>query len=97
MAQRISKLRDQLDSPAELDRPLELGGQAKIVPTDSAGIAFSRTPGQVLNIVYGQRGAASAAAAFTRRDSTAASSRAETARTPRIFLGALPGARLPAL
>ena len=56
MAQRISNLRDQLDGPAELDQPLELGGKANIVPSDSGAIAFSRTPGQVLNIVYGQPG-----------------------------------------
>lgn len=56
MARRISDARDQLDGPAELDQPLELGGTANIVPSDNAAIAFSRTPGQVLNIAYGQPG-----------------------------------------
>ncbi|MBW3616945.1 MAG: ferritin-like domain-containing protein [Proteobacteria bacterium] len=56
MAQRISDLRDTLDGPAELDQPLEVNGRANIVPSDSAAIAFSRTPEQALNIVYGQPG-----------------------------------------
>jgi len=56
MARRISDLRDRLDGPAELDQPLELNGRANVVPSDSAAIAFSRTPEQVLNIVYGQPG-----------------------------------------
>jgi hypothetical protein len=56
MAQRISDLRDRLDGPAELDQGLEINGRANVVPSDSAGIAFSRTPEQVMNIVYGQPG-----------------------------------------
>ena len=56
MARRISDLRDRLDGPAELDQPLELNGRANVVPSDSAGVVFSRTPEQVLNIVYGQPG-----------------------------------------
>ena len=56
-ARRISDLRDSLDGPVELDQPLELGGMANIVPSDSGGVTFSRTPAEVLNIVYGQSGA----------------------------------------
>jgi hypothetical protein len=29
-----------------------MDGEANIVPDDSNGIAFGRTPGQILNIVY---------------------------------------------
>jgi hypothetical protein len=53
----ISRARDSLDGPSDLDqgvRPTGTGTSAvaNIVPTDSSGIAFSRTPGQVLNIAY---------------------------------------------
>lgn len=63
-AGRISDLRDQLDGPTELDQGLEANGKANIVPTDSGGIAFSRTPQQVLNIVYGKPGQEVASGAF---------------------------------
>ncbi|MEZ0496685.1 ferritin-like domain-containing protein [Sphingomonas sp. IW22] len=53
----ISNARDSLDGSSDLDqgiRPTGSGATAvsNIVPTDSSGIAYSRTPGQVLNIVY---------------------------------------------
>ena len=53
----VSTARDSLDGPSDLDQGLAYvasgaGPTSNIVPTDSNGIAFSRTTGQVLNIVY---------------------------------------------
>jgi hypothetical protein len=48
----ISDARDSLDGDADLDQGLELDGEPNIVPTDENAIAFSRSTGQVLNIVY---------------------------------------------
>lgn len=50
--QAISDLRDAVDGADDLDQGVVVSGNANIVPTDSNGIAFSRTPRQVLNIVY---------------------------------------------
>lgn len=50
----ISNLRDQLDGPEDLDQPvIQIGEMSNVVPANQNGIAFSRTPHQVLNIVYG--------------------------------------------
>ena len=56
---KISDVRDALDPRANGKNPdddqgiKDAFGNANIVPTDGRGLAFSRTPRQVLNIVYG--------------------------------------------
>jgi len=48
----ISAARNSLDGPSNDDQGVTLDHTANIIPTDSNGLAFGRSPGQVLNIVY---------------------------------------------
>jgi hypothetical protein len=51
-ANRISQARDSL-GPGGIDQGItDAEGNANAVPSDGYGVAFSRTPGQVLNVVY---------------------------------------------
>lgn len=52
VVQKISDLRDAADGAGDLDQGITNGKAANIVPTDGNGLAFSRTPRQVLNIAY---------------------------------------------
>ena len=51
-ANAISDARDRLDGPTDLDQGIEVNGRANFVPADGDAKAFSRTPQQVLRIVY---------------------------------------------
>lgn len=51
-AQAVSDLRDFYDGPSDLDQGIGTAAQPNIVPTDVNGIVPSRTPAQVLAIVY---------------------------------------------
>src|SRR5688500_1415238 len=51
-ANKLSDARDKLDGPEDVDQGIEVNGKANIVPSDPDGIAFKRTPQQVLRIVY---------------------------------------------
>ena len=52
-AQAISDARDSLDGKSNKDQGIgSAAGNANLVPTDKNGIAYSRSAGQVLNVVY---------------------------------------------
>jgi hypothetical protein len=49
----ISNARDSLDGNSDLDQGIRpINGMSNIAPLDENGLAFSRSAGQVLNIVY---------------------------------------------
>lgn len=51
-ANAISAARDKLDGSSNVDQGIEVNGKANFVPSNDDGIAFTRSPQQVLNIVY---------------------------------------------
>jgi len=51
-ANAISKARGSLDGVGSDDQGISVNGTSNIVPSDENGLAFGRTPGHVLNIVY---------------------------------------------
>ena len=51
-ANAISDVRDQIDGPEDKDQGLCVDGKANFVPATLDAIAFTRTPQEVLRIVY---------------------------------------------
>ena len=51
-ANAITVARGKLNAKPEIEQGIEVDGHANFVPSDERGIAFSRTPQQVLQIVY---------------------------------------------
>jgi hypothetical protein len=51
-ANAISRARDKVDGPEDKDQGIEREGKANFVPSTKDGIAFTRTPQEVLRIVY---------------------------------------------
>ena len=50
---KLSDARDSLDGTSDVDQGIVNGdGDANIVPTDEFGVTYSRSAGQVLNVVY---------------------------------------------
>ncbi len=52
LANALSDARDKLDGPEDKDQGIERNGKANFVPSTPDGIAFRRTPQEVLRIVY---------------------------------------------
>lgn len=50
--QALSDARDSLDGPTDDDQGIGTRTMVNLVPTDDNGLAFSRSAGQVLNVVY---------------------------------------------
>ncbi len=48
----LSDARDALDGANDIDQPIVVSGAANITPADGNGIAYSRSSGQVLNVLY---------------------------------------------
>ncbi len=51
-ANAVSDARDKLDGPEDKDQGIQVDGRANIVPSTPDAIAFTRTPQEVLRIVY---------------------------------------------
>jgi hypothetical protein len=51
-ANALSAARDKLDGAGDKDQGIERNGKANFVPSNPDGIAFHRTPQEVLRIVY---------------------------------------------
>jgi hypothetical protein len=51
-ANALSDARDRVDGPGDVDQGISVNGRANIVPADPDAKAFTRTPQQVLRIVY---------------------------------------------
>src|SRR3954463_3574231 len=51
-ANALSDARDKLDGPEDKDQGIVRNGKANFVPSNPDGIAFRRTPQEVLHIVY---------------------------------------------
>lgn len=65
--EKVSDARDSLDGPSDKDQGVAVRSNASnIVPADENGIAFSRTPGDVLNIAFLTRMAAQQGGFFPR-------------------------------
>ena len=64
-ARQISDARDSLDGTSDDDQGITTtSGGANLVPLDANGIAFSRSTGQVLNVVYLNKAAVSSGGFF---------------------------------
>jgi hypothetical protein len=51
-ANAITVARGMLNGKPEIEQGIEVNGHANFVPSDDHGIAFTRTPQQVLQIAY---------------------------------------------